>query len=64
MNHGKIIDIKYEFKLSKTNKIFTLYFRDSLLLLPASLDSLTKNFKVENKGNHVSTLIFLPLTII
>lgn len=29
---------------------YTLFFRDSLLLLPATLSSLSTNFNVENKG--------------
>jgi hypothetical protein len=42
---GRIIDLKFEF----ADK-YTLYFRDSLLLLPASLRNLAKNFNVDNKG--------------
>ena len=41
---GRIIDLRFEF----ADK-YTLYFRDSLLLLPASLRSLAKNFNVEKK---------------
>jgi hypothetical protein len=52
MRHGKLIDIKFEFKIKTNKKTMNLYFRDSLLLLPASLGSLTKNFEVENKGKY------------
>jgi hypothetical protein len=42
---GRIIDIKFSF-----GKEYNLYFRDSYLLLPASLRDLARNFKVEDKG--------------
>src|ERR1700749_259629 len=42
---NKILDIKYKF----ANK-YTLYFRDSYLLLPLSLENLCLNFNVEKKG--------------
>lgn len=42
---GKIIDLKFYF-----NKSYFLSFRDSYLLLPASLKDLAINFKVQNKG--------------
>jgi len=45
---GRIIDLSFEFGEGKTK--YKLYFRDSYLLLPASLRSLAKNFKVTNKG--------------
>ena len=45
---GRIIDLSFEFGEGKTK--YKLYFRDSYLLLPASLRRLAKNFKVENKG--------------
>jgi len=41
---GRIIDLKFNYSDN-----YTLYFRDSLLLLPSSLRSLAKNFNVENK---------------
>lgn len=43
--NGNIINLKFIF----ANK-YTLYFRDSLLLLPGTLRSLAKNFNVEAKG--------------
>lgn len=43
---SKLIDIKFKFANSK----YTLFFRDSYLLLPSSLDNLAKSFKVESKG--------------
>jgi hypothetical protein len=52
MRHGKLIDINFKFKIKTNKKPMNLYFRDSLLLLPASLDSLTRNFEVENKGKY------------
>jgi len=42
---GRIIDLKFNF-----SDKYTLYFRDSFLLLPDSLRRLAKNFNVENKG--------------
>jgi DNA polymerase type B, organellar and viral len=42
---GRIIDIKCVF-----DKGYTVYFRDSFLLLPSSLRKLAENFNVENKG--------------
>jgi hypothetical protein len=41
---GRIIDIKFRFGQ------YTLYFRDSYLILPSSLKELAKYFKVEHKG--------------
>lgn len=45
MRDGKYINLRFEY-----GELYKLYFRDSLLLLPASLRSLAKNFNVENKG--------------
>lgn len=45
---GRIIDLRFNFKYS--NSHYSLYFRDSYLLLPSSLSSLAKNFNVEKKG--------------
>lgn len=42
---GRYINLRFEF-----SEFYKLYFRDSLLMLPASLRSLAKNFGVENKG--------------
>ena len=42
---GCFIDLRLEFADN-----YTLYFRDSLLLLPSSLKSLAQNFHVEDKG--------------
>jgi len=43
---GRIIDLRFIFD---TNK-YSIYFRDSYLLLPSSLKKLSKNFNVEDKG--------------
>jgi hypothetical protein len=42
---GKILNLRINF----ANK-YNIYFRDSLLLLPATLNKLAKEFKVTNKG--------------
>ena len=43
IRNGKYIDLRLEF-----GGYYNLYFRDSLLLLPASLDKLSKQFNIEN----------------
>lgn len=43
---SKLIDIKFKFANSK----YTLFFRDSYLILPSSLEKLALSFKVESKG--------------
>lgn len=45
MRNGKILDLRLKFANN-----YNLFFRDSLLLLPAPLRSLAKNFNVEEKG--------------
>ena len=45
INHGNFIDLNFKFD----NK-YILYFRESYLLLPASLKDLAINFKVQQKG--------------
>jgi hypothetical protein len=45
INHGSFIDLKFKFD----NK-YILYFRDTYLLLPASLKKLAINFNVQQKG--------------
>ena len=45
MRDGKIIDIQLSY-----GRGYNIYFRDSLLFLPASLDKLAKSFNVTNKG--------------
>lgn len=47
IREDRIIDLKFKFNYL-SNKI-SLYFRDSYLLLPSSLNKLAINFKVENK---------------
>ena len=47
---GRIIDLKFSFYLYDNKNMINLYFRDSYLLLPSSLDKLAVNFGVENKG--------------
>ena len=42
---GRFINLRINFAGK-----YNLYFRDSLLLLPSSLDKLAKNFSVINKG--------------
>jgi hypothetical protein len=46
IREGRILDIKFKFGSNN----YTLYFRDSYLLLPSSLRKLAVNFNVENKG--------------
>ena len=41
---GRIIDLKLSWKN------YSIYFRDSYLLLPSSLAKLANNFKVQSKG--------------
>jgi hypothetical protein len=48
MRDGRIIDLKFSFDFNDTK--FSLFFRDSYLLLPSSLRKLAINFNVENKG--------------
>ena len=45
-NEGRFIDIKIHFNNDK----YKLHFRDSLLMLPASLDKLAHQFNVESKS--------------
>jgi hypothetical protein len=45
---GRIISISFKYLVGKT--YYTLFFHDSLLILPQSLDKLAKNFKVEKKA--------------
>lgn len=47
---GRIIDLKFSFKAYENKNLTHLYFRDSYLLLPSSLEKLAINFKVETKG--------------
>lgn len=46
--NGKLIDIKVKYNIDK-NRIYTILFRDSLLMLPSSLNKLCKAFDVETK---------------
>ena len=46
---GVIFELRLQFKVEDNKKHSVLYFRDSYLLLPASLSELTTNFNVENK---------------
>nr|YP_010697769.1 hypothetical protein P1R16_mgp27 [Porodaedalea niemelaei]WCF76665.1 hypothetical protein [Porodaedalea niemelaei] len=46
---GRIINIALDYGITKYTK-YTIYFRDSYLLLSSSLSTLAKNFNVENKG--------------
>jgi hypothetical protein len=45
MRNGQFLDLRFKF-----GKKYTLFFRDSLLLLPATLRSLATNFNVEDKS--------------
>jgi DNA polymerase type B, organellar and viral len=45
---GRLIDIKFTYYVEKSK--YTLYFRDSYLILPSSLRKLAINFQVESKG--------------
>lgn len=46
IREGRLIDVRVKYNNNKS----TLYFRDSYLLLPDSLEKLATAFKVENKG--------------
>jgi hypothetical protein len=46
---GNIIQIKFYYKIIES-KNYILYFRDSYLIMPASLKDLATNFQVEEKG--------------
>lgn len=54
---GKIIDLKVNY--GNKNKI---YFRDSLLMIPMSLDKAAKSFNVENKGYFPYKFVNKPET--
>ena len=45
INDGKFVDLKFSFAQEK----YKIYFRDSLLMLPSSLNKLCKSFNVESK---------------
>jgi DNA polymerase family B len=46
-----LINLKFSWKpYSGSNELYTIDFRDSLLMLPNSLMKLAKAFKIENKG--------------
>jgi hypothetical protein len=49
---GRIIDLKFHYFNDDNNKSkqYSLYFRDSMLLLPAKLRDLAVSFNVEKKG--------------
>jgi hypothetical protein len=49
MRDGKILRLTFKFKLPNSARTHTLYFMDSLLMLPNSLDKLSKSFNVDNK---------------
>jgi hypothetical protein len=49
INEGRLIDVKFTY-FYKDKTEYTLYFRDSYLILPSSLAKLAKIFGVENKG--------------
>lgn len=51
MKDNKMISLQFSWKNNPdSSKIYSIEFRDSLLLLPNSLSKLAKAFKVENKG--------------
>jgi len=50
IRNGKIIELRFKYDKDEKGKYkYTLYFRDSLLLLPSSLAKLTVNFNLNNK---------------
>jgi hypothetical protein len=51
MRNGKILRLVFKFKpdVEDSKRVYTLYFMDSLLMLPASLDKLSKSFNIRNK---------------
>nr|YP_009690177.1 DNA polymerase family B [Porodaedalea pini]QEG56957.1 DNA polymerase family B [Porodaedalea pini] len=61
---NQIIDLKFYFENNEnneTNSLYTLYFRDSYLLLPSSLDKLAKSFNTVPKGIFPYKFINNPL---
>lgn len=53
IRENRIIDLKFKFKAQMQisgHTYYSIYFRDSYLLLPLSLQKLAINFEVENKG--------------
>nr|YP_010455102.1 hypothetical protein NYK79_mgp46 [Porodaedalea mongolica]UUA03944.1 hypothetical protein [Porodaedalea mongolica]WCF76704.1 hypothetical protein [Porodaedalea mongolica] len=61
---NQIIDLKFYFENNEnneTNSLYTLYFRDSYLLLPSSLDKLAKSFNTVSKGIFPYKFINNPL---
>jgi len=46
IREGKLIDLKFSFGSDN----YSLFFRDSYLMLPSALKKLAENFNVENKG--------------
>jgi hypothetical protein len=57
---GRIISISFKYLVGKN--YYTLFFHDSLLILPQSLDKLAKSFEVENKARF--PILFLNNTSI
>ena len=49
LKDGKIINIRVNYGPGQS-KLYNIYFRDSYLLMPESLDNLTKAMKVEHKS--------------
>jgi len=47
---GRFINFPFKFRSEKGGKIYTIYFRDSYLLLPSSLRKLALSFYTELKG--------------
>ncbi|RKF76578.1 putative DNA polymerase [Golovinomyces cichoracearum] len=49
MRDNKILKLTFKFSLPNSKRKHTLYFMDSLLMLPNSLDKLSKSFNINNK---------------
>ena len=49
MRDKKILKLTFKFRLPNSKREYVLYFMDSLLMLPDSLDKLSNSFNTENK---------------
>lgn len=49
MRDSKIMKLTFKFSIPNSKRKHTLYFMDSLLMLPNSLDKLSKSFNIDNK---------------
>lgn len=52
MRENKILKLTLKFKTGDNNRVCSLNFYDSMLILPNSLDALSKCFNVDMKKSH------------